>query len=266
MDRLRGRWTLVTGASSGIGAAFCRRLARAGCHVVLVARREERLKALAIELEQDYGVMTRLEVVDLIAPGAIQALYGRIREAGLEIDLLVNNAGFGIYGDFKDSPWSRDRDMLALDVMALTELTKTYLADMLRRDRGWIIEVASVAAYQPIPTYAAYAAAKAYVLSFGEALAYELRDSEVNVSVLSPGIADTEFFAVAGQSPGLYHKITRMSVERAVDAGLRAVLSGRSSVLPGAINKLGAFCTRLLPRRIQSAITNWLMRSDRSEL
>jgi short-subunit dehydrogenase len=259
MKPLHGRWALVTGASSGIGEAFCRRLTAAGCHLVMVARREERLKALARELEAARGVSVRIEALDLIAPGAVERLEERVRAAGIEIDLLVNNAGFGLYGRAWEIAREREQAMLELDVRAVVALTRSFLPGMIARRRGWVIQVASVAAYQPTPGYAAYAGAKAFVLSYGEALAHELRGSGVRVCVLSPGITESEFFEVSGQRPGLYHRLTRMSADRAAAAGLRGVLRGRTSVLPGGLNKLGAFCTRLLPRRTQAAIVARLM-------
>lgn len=259
MERLRGRRALVTGASSGIGAAFCRRLAAAGCDLVVVARREERLKELARVLEAEHGVVVRIETFDLARPDSAGQLAGRLEAEGLEIDLLVNNAGFGLFGREVEIPWAREREMLELDMLTPVALTKAFLPGMLARGRGWVIQVASVAAYQPTPGYAAYAGAKAFLLAWGVALAEELRGSGVNLCVLSPGITESEFFDVAGQRPGLYHRITRMSPERAAEAGLRGVLRGRSSVLPGALNKLGAFLTRLLPRRAQARITGWLM-------
>ena len=152
--------------------------------------------------------------------------------------------------------------MLELDVLVVAELTKRFMAGMLARDRGWILLVSSVAGYQPSPSYAAYAAAKAYVLHFGIALAHELRRSKVEVCVLSPGITHTEFFDVAGQTPSLYHRLTGMSAERAVEAGLHALLRGRASVLPGFVNGVGAFLTRVVPMRLQARIVGWLMRAE----
>src|SRR5512134_3252055 len=190
MSELRGRWALVTGASSGIGADFARELAARGMHLVLVARREERLRALAEELERAHGVRTRVIAADLAKPDAPRALHERLRGEGVAVDVLVNNAGFGVYGAFLDVPWEREREMIELDVVALLHLTKLFARDMRERGFGRVLEVASIGAFQPSPTYAAYSAAKAFVQSFGEALACELRGSGVTVTTISPGVTD----------------------------------------------------------------------------
>lgn len=216
---------------------------------------------LCKELEAEHGIEMRLEAIDLIAPGACEALHARTSEAGIEIDLLVNNAGLGLYGAECALSWPQEKGMLELDVLALVELTKRYLPGMLARRRGWVIQVASVAAYQPTPGYAAYAAAKSFVLSYGVALSRELRDSGVRVTVLSPGITQSEFFEIAGQAPALYHRVTRMSADQAAEAGLRAVLRGRSTVVPGLLNKAGTVVTRLLSRDALARISGWLMRA-----
>ncbi len=259
MKRWKDRWALVTGASSGIGEAFARLLAEQGAHLVLVARRQDRLEALSKELAAAHGVQTRVEALDLAAPGACEALHRRTREAGLEIDLLVNNAGFGVYGPHMEIPWEREQQMLQLDIVALSDLTKRYVADMLARDRGWVIQVASIGGYQPAPTYAAYSAAKAYVLNLTEALNYELRGTGVKVSALSPGVTRTEFFEVSGQAPSLFQRLTVMPAERVAQVGLDAVWKGRPSVIPGFVNRFNAFFLRFLPRRLQAAIASATM-------
>ena len=259
MRELAGRWALVTGASSGIGEAFARLLAREGMHVALAARREDRLRSLASELEKAHGGKTHVIALDLACPGAPEALHAETERAGLAVDLLVNNAGFGLYGRHVEIPWSREREMLELDVLALAHATKLYVADMLKRDVGWVIQVASIGAYQSTPSYAAYSAAKAFVLSFGEALSYELKDTGVKVSVLSPGVTRSEFLAVAGQRTTLFQRATMMPAERVAEVGLRAVLRGRPSVIPGFVNKLSAFSLRFMPRRAQAAMASAAM-------
>src|SRR5512146_2868283 len=166
---------LVTGASSGLGADFARQLAARGANLILVARREEQLRAVAAEIEAAHHVATKVVPLDLAAPGAPDTLYQQLHDQGAQVDILVNNAGFGLYGDFTALPWEKEREMLVLDMIALTHLTRLFLADMLERNSGYILQVASIGAYQPSPSYAAYSAAKAYVLSLGEALNYELR-------------------------------------------------------------------------------------------
>ena len=256
---LRGKRALVTGASSGLGADFARNLAGRGCHLVLTARREEQLRTLADELTQRHQVEVSVVPLDLAAPDAPQRLYDGLRAAGQTVDVLVNNAGLGIYGSFLDIPWERERAMLELDILALVHLTKLFARDMVARRGGHILQVASIGAYQPSPTYATYSAAKSFVLYFGEALAYELRGTGVTCTVLSPGVTATEFLQVAGQTPSLYQRTTMMSSPQVVDIGVEAMLKGRPSVVAGRMNGLMAFSTRLIPRQWAAAVANQLM-------
>jgi short-subunit dehydrogenase len=259
MSELKGRWAVVTGASSGLGADFARELARRGCNTVLVARRKERLEALSDELEREHGVGTRVLATSLADRAAPQRLYDTVRDAGIEADVLVNNAGFGCYGPFLDIPWQREAEMLDVDVVALTHLTKLFAPDMVARGRGWILQMASIGAYQPSPTYATYSAAKAYVLSFGEALAYELRKTGVVVTVVSPGVTRTEFLEVSGQRPTLYQRMMMMDSPAVARIGIRALLRGRPSVVPGLMNAAVAQSLRVMPRRLQAAVANLAM-------
>jgi short-subunit dehydrogenase len=259
MSELRGRRALVTGASSGLGADFARVLAEQGCHVVLVARRADRLEALAKELRERRGVEAHAIAMGLSEPDAPRVLHDRVSKLGLEIDVLVNNAGFGTWGEFLGVPWERELEMLQLDVVALVHLTKLFGAEMVRRGRGWILQVASIGAYQPTPTYATYSAAKAFVLSFGEALAFELRRSGVRVTVVSPGVTRTEFLEVAGQRPTLYQRLAMMESADVARAGIRALLRGKPSAVPGLVNQLSAFGMRFTPRRLQARVAHLSM-------
>ena len=259
MTTWKGATALVTGASSGIGEEFARVLAEQGANLVLVARREDRLKQLADALRTAHGVEVDVEALDLGTPDAPAELHRRTLEAGLAVDLLVNNAGFGVYGPHMEIPWERERQMLQLDIVALAQLTKLYVADMLGRGRGRVLQVASIGAYQPTPTYAAYSAAKAYVLSFGEALDYELRGTGVRCTVLSPGVTKSEFLEVSGQPLRPYHRLTMMSARQVVEIGLRASLRGQPSVIPGLSNKIAAFSLRFAPRRAQAALAHLTM-------
>lgn len=259
MSELRGRWALVTGASSGLGADFARELAGRGCHVVLVARREEPMKALAASLESAHGVETRVVALDLAPPGAPPALAERLRGEGIAVDVLVNNAGFGVFGPFLEIPWERERQMLELDVVALVHLTKVFAREMAARGRGWILQVASIGAFQPTPTYATYSAAKSFVLSFGEAIAHELRPQGVRVCTVCPGVTATEFLAVAGQKITLYQRLMMMQSPAVVRSAVRALLRGKTSVTPGIGNAVSAFSMRFTPRRLQAAIASAAM-------
>jgi short-subunit dehydrogenase len=260
MSVLEGRTSLVTGASSGLGADFARILAEHGCNVVLVARRGDRLEQLQQQIGTLRPVKTHVIAMDLSATGASQALYQRVSDLGLTVDVLINNAGFGIHGNFVDIPWEREHEMLELDIVTLVHLTKLFLKDMVARNLGYVMLVSSIGAYQPSPTYATYSAAKSFVLYFGEALSYELRHTKVKVSVLSPGVTATEFLQVAGQKPTLYQRLQMMPSERVARIGIEAMLKGTPSKVPGFSNALPVQLLRVTPRRMAAAIANVMMR------
>jgi len=261
-SRLNGRTALVTGASGGLGADFARQLAARGANLVLVARRQEELGRVAAGIEKEYAVRAQAVVCDLAVADAPQKLFDLLKQQTVTVDILVNNAGFGIYGDFADVPWERELAMLQIDVLALTHLTKLFVRDMRTRRRGYILQVASIGAYQPSPTYASYSAAKAYVLSMGEALNYELRGSGVSVTVISPGVTRTEFLKVAGQAPSRYQRLMMMDSSAVARIGIDALLQRRPSVIPGFLNNLLALGTRFMPRRWQAAAASLLMTKD----
>ncbi|HLW75228.1 MAG TPA: SDR family oxidoreductase [Gammaproteobacteria bacterium] len=259
---LQGKTALVTGASSGLGAEFARQLAGMGCHLILVARREDRLLAMKAEIEAAAKTRVHVMPADLGAPDAAAALHRQVKAAGLEVDVLVNNAGFGVYGEHMRIPWEREREMLMLDVVALMQLTKLFASDMLVRGSGYVLQLSSIAAYQPSPSYAAYAATKGAVLLFGEALNYELRKSGVGVTVLSPGVTATDFLKVAGQKASLYQRLLMMQAPEVVRIGLKAMLKRKPSVIAGRLNALIAWTTRFTPRRWTAAIAYRLMTID----
>lgn len=259
MTDLRGKTALVTGASSGLGVDFATILAERGCHLVLVARREDRLRALANDLARRHGVQAQVIAMDLAVPGAPQALYDRLGAQKVAVDVLINNAGFGVHGAFLEIPWEREDEMLRLDIVSLVHLTKLFVRDMVARNFGYVLQIASIGAYQPTPTYASYSAAKAFVLSFGEALSYELRHTNVKVSVLSPGVTATEFLAVAGQRHSLFQRLSMMQSRPVAEVGIDAMLRGRPSKVAGAMNALAAWSLRFVPRRLQAAMANFAM-------
>jgi short-subunit dehydrogenase len=259
MSELKGKTALVTGASSGLGVDFAAILAERGCNLVLVARREDRLQKLAAELRERHGVQVHVIALDLSPIGAPQVLYDRVRGLGLNVDVLINNAGFGTYGAFTDVPWEREQEMLTLDIVALVHLTKLFVRDMVARNFGFVLQVSSIGAYQPSPTYATYSAAKAFVLSFGEALNYELRNTNVKVSVLSPGVTETEFLQVAGQQRSLFQRLSIMKSRPVAEIGINAMLAGKPSKVAGAMNALTAWSLRFMPRRLQAAMANAAM-------
>ncbi len=259
-QELKGKLALVTGASSGLGADFARELAAAGSHLVLVARREEMLLSLKEELTRQFGVEVETIAMDLVVKDAPQVLYERLKAEGKSVDVLINNAGLGLYGEFTSIPWEKERNMLELDIVTLVHLTKLFLPDMIARDSGYILQLASIGGYQPSPLYASYSAAKSYVLNFGEALNFELRKTRVKCTVLSPGITATEFLKVSGQEATFYQRRMIMQSRDVVRIGLKNMLKGKPSVVPGRLNALTVWSNRLMPRRMSALVGYQLMK------
>jgi short-subunit dehydrogenase len=250
---------LITGASSGIGLDLARLFAKDGCDVVLVARSEGKLRELAAELERDCGVKAHVIALDLAQPHAAQALVQRLPVA---IDVLVNNAGFGVTGPFVETDLAKELEMIQVNIVALTELTKLLLPPMVARRRGRVLNVASTAAFQPGPLMAVYYATKAYVLSFSEAIADELRDSGVTVTALCPGPTETGFAAVADMTTTrLFNVAKPMSSADVARAGYAAMKRGRRVVIPGVKNKLLTQSVRVSPRRLVTTIVRKLQES-----
>lgn len=258
---LAGKWALVTGASSGFGMDFARQLAARGAQLVLVARRAAPMQELAGELAAQYGRFAVIEALDLTSPGAAQQLKARLDARGISVDVLINNAGYGVYGSFLDQPLARTLDMMQLNMSALTALTHVFATDMARRGGGKILLVASIGAYQATPTYASYSATKAYVLLFGEALHEELKGRGVTVTVLSPGVTATGFFEASGQRATLYQRLVMMQSGPVAAIGLRALERGRASIVPGWLNALTAWSNRLMPRLVQRRVAYQLMKN-----
>lgn len=258
---LKGRRALVTGASSGLGADFARHLARAGASLVLVARREAELEALAKDLWSAYGAEVRVIALDLLQPDADAILQAQLEVEALPIDILINNAGFGVFGDHLELPWERERAMMRLDMEVLVALTKRFAAAMVSRKWGRILNVSSIGAFQPTPTYAVYSAAKSFVLSYSEAFSRELVGTGVSVTAICPGITATEFLKVSGQKATFYQRLVMMDSPTVTRIGVKAMLSGRRSIVPGVLNSLTAWSTRLMPRRLQTWMAYQVMRN-----
>lgn len=197
---------------------------------------------------------------DLAKPDGIDSLAADIDSKGLYVDILINNAGYGSFGTFDDIPWEKENAMLQLDIVALVKATKIFSVGMKARGWGRILQIASVAAYQASPLYASYGAAKAFVLNYGIAINRELKGTGVSCTVLAPGVTATAFFSVAGQQMTAYHKAVIMTSERVTRIGLKALASGKSSVVPGLANAAGAFLTRLLSRDLAAAFVMKLMK------
>jgi short-subunit dehydrogenase len=261
MNSLVGKWALVTGASSGLGLEFAYLLAAQKVNLVLAARHQEPMVKLASDLRRKYGVDVVVEAIDLASPGAAARLKRALDERTVAIDILINNAGYGLYGDFLDTPVERTVDMIQLNVSALTELTYLFGRDMAARRSGYILLVASLLALQAVPTYAAYAATKAYVLSLGEALHNELRPQGVVVTALCPGHTATGFDAAAGAVESPMLRLLTMRPRPVVESGIKALLHGKAMVVPGLSNKIAAFSNRLSPRSMQRATMRRIMGS-----
>lgn len=257
----RRGWALVTGASRGIGYELARVLAEAGWDAVLLARDEPRLRQVAEELEEGFGIRARVIAADLADPGAARRVFDELDGEGLRVDLLVNNAGFGSSGPFAEADLARERDMVRVNVGAVTELTGLFLPGMLERDRGGVLNVASTAAFQPGPFMAVYFASKAYVLSFTEALAEELRGTGVRATALCPGPTATSFqeradmgdSALSGQGT-----VGLMDPERVARAGYSGWRRGRRRVVPGVLNWLGTVAVRFVPTALVLRAVGWL--------
>src|SRR3954469_8329686 len=253
---------VVTGASSGIGRDFAAILAREGHDLVLVARREGELKALADELQQKYGATSTIAPVDLSQPGAADDVVAAIG-ADTVVDVLVNNAGFGGHGAFEKRAREDDLRMLAVNVVALTDLTRVLLPRMVARGRGRILNVASTAAFQPGPFMAVYYASKAYVLSLSQAIAEETSGTGVTVTCLCPGVTDTEFHGVAGtDAQPLTSGALSMSGRAVAEAGYKAMMRGKLVEIPGVHNKVGAQSIRIAPRRVVLKVVRRLHPAD----
>ena len=254
MDNVSGKWALVTGASSGFGVEFATLLAKRHANLVLAARRTEPMERLAAELRQKHRVDVLVEGIDLSLAGAGAELKSRLDTRSITVDILVNNAGYGLYGTFVDQPLHRVLDMLQLNILALTELTHVFAADMVKRRTGHILLMASLLGYQAVPGYAAYSASKGYVLLFGEALHAELKPHGVAVTVLSPGATSTSFPDVAGQKDTRALRMLMMKPQPVARTGILAMLRRRSSVVAGILNKIVVLTNRFTPRQMQRIV------------
>ncbi len=249
---------LITGASGGIGYELAKLFARDHHNLVLVARSAAKLAQVATEL-QTHGVTVKTIALDLAAPPAPKFLFDQLQREGVAVDILINNAGFGAYGDFAQMPEAEILGQIDLNIRALTELTRLFLPPMVQRRSGRIMNVASTAAFQPGPLMAVYYATKAYILSFSEAIANELRHTGVTVTCFCPGATHTEFAKRAGvENSRLFKQVGAMSAEKVGLDGYRAVMEGRTLAYSGVHNWVVAQSTRFAPRKMVTAISRWV--------
>lgn len=257
--RLDGKRALVTGASSGIGARIATVLAERGTHLVLVARRRERLDALADDLRARFEVKVQVEVCDLAGPDAAENLFARTEGAGLPIDVLVNNAGGGTWEDFVKTPWDALEVQLRLNAVALTRLTHLFVPAMIERGHGHVMNIASIGAYTPTPRFAVYTATKAYVRHLSEALDEELKGSGVRVICINPGGTTTEFSERAGQKITAQGQLAMMSADRCARIAVDKMLAGRRNVVTGVLNSVSMWLLRFVPRVFYPALARFAM-------
>jgi len=251
---------LITGASSGIGEVFARKLAARGRNVLLVARSEDKLITLCNELGRSNSIRAQYVALDLSKSDAAKTLFDEAAQRGLTVDMLINNAGFGSMGEFAKLDLERELNMIDLNIKSLVELTHRFLQPMLERKQGTIINVASTASFQAVPFMATYAATKAFVLSFSEALWEENRAHGIKVMALCPGVTETNFFEAArGHKPPAR---VSQTPEEVVDTALRGLARGRSHIISGWTNFLMTQSERLAPRSLITRVAGRMMRGQ----
>lgn len=254
---------LITGASAGIGLELARCFARGGWDLILVARRGDKLRELAAELEERYGIAAHVLVEDLSQAESTERIVQVLAEKKVSVDVLVNNAGFAEFGPFADSDAATMQQVLGVNIVALTMLSRALLPAMIeatRRDgkRRRILNVGSVAGFLPGPLMAVYYASKAYVLSLSESMAAELSQQNISVTCLCPGPTTSEFQSVAKMDFSSLSKSVLMDATTVARAGYRGCMRGETLVIPGASNKIGAFVPRLLPRKMLARLIRWV--------
>lgn len=257
----KGKWALITGASAGIGVALAQELAAGGTHLVLTARRVDRLQEVANSLRKKYGIQAHVVAADLTKREAPQEIYAFTKEKGLRIDLLVNNAGFGQYGEVPQVETQRLLDMVGVNCTAVVHLTRIFLPEMVARRSGDILILASTAAFQAVPYISTYAATKAFDLFFAEGLAEEMKPHGIRVCALCPGSTESEFHSVAGQEA--FTAQNQEPADKVARTGLQALAAGKSYVISGLGNYLGAHSQRLVPRRMVTRVAAKMFRPDK---
>lgn len=249
------KYALVTGASSGIGYELAKLFAEDGKNIVVVARSQDRLEKLKTEIENRYGTKAIVVVKDLSKPDAPQEIYSELEKKNINIDVLVNNAGFPVHGKFAETDLKEELNMIQVNIAALTHLTKLFMKKMVENKSGWILNVASTGGFAPFPLFSVYAATKAYVLSFSEAIANELQDTGVSVTCLCPGVTDTRFYERGNAGKAKFAKtMKRMDAARVASIGYTALKKGRVTVVAGMVNSFLMFAWRLAPRKLATRI------------
>jgi len=251
---------LITGASSGIGLELARCFAADGCRLILLARTTAAMEALAETLRREHAIEVMVMTYDLARPESPQAIFAEIQTRGVTVDVLVNNAGFGASGAFAELPVRRELEMVQVNINALMELTALFLPGLIARNRGGVLNVGSVAGFQPGPGMAVYFGTKAFVLSFTEALAEELRHTKLTMAVLCPGPTESNFGAVARGDKQRDNPVMKMSARSVAEKGHRAYRRGKITIVTGALNHFMVFLVRLTPRWLPRRIVGYYNR------
>ncbi len=252
---------LITGASAGIGYELARIFAREGYDLILNARKAKRLSDAAASIEKESEVKVWIFPLDLSLPDSAKILYEQIKNQEINVDILINNAGIGTYGYFKNTNPEQELEMMRLNMISLTELTKLFLPRFLEKKKGSILNVASTAGFQPGPLMAVYYGTKAYVISFSRALRNELRKTGINVSVLCPGPTESDFWQRAGMNHGIFLIRTTMSSIDVAKAGYRGLMRNKEMIIPGTLNKILALASKIFPAFFAIRIVRLLQES-----
>lgn len=251
---------LITGASSGIGKEFAQVFAREGYNLVLVARNEIKLQEIAKSLEKEYGIRVTILPFDLSKTNSASKLHSEVKALKIQIDVLVNNAGFGIYGNFVDGELKTTTEMINLNITTLTELTLLFVKEMKKRDSGKILNISSTSSFQPVPKFAVYGATKSYELNFTEALRYELKGTNVSASVLCPGATATGFEESANMGNSKLFKKGVMTAKEVAEIGYKGLMKNKMTIIPGLKNRFKAILSGIiLSRRLVVRISDKML-------
>ena len=256
----KNRYALVTGASSGIGYELAKLLARDGKNTVVVARSQSKLEGLKREIEEEYGTTVRVFASDLSNPSSPAEIFSELDRSEVRVDVLVNNAAFGVYGMFSETDLQKELEMIQVNVTSLMHLTKLFLKGMLEDRYGRILNVGSIGSFVPVPLEAVYGASKSFVLSVSEALANELKGTDVSVTCLCPGLTDTGFHERAvGKAPDRNKRRRMVAAAEVAKAGYGALEKGRDHTIPGLFSKLVPVAVRVFPRSWILRVSRWMM-------
>ena len=253
---------LITGATEGIGYEFSLLFAKKGINLIIVARNKEKLKKIATELQTGQITVTSY-ALDLSDLKNAEKLYTDLTEKNIEIDFLVNNAGFGITGEFLDMDWTKLREMFNLNMLTVAYLTRKFAADMKQRKRGRILNIGSTASFQPGPYMAGYFASKAFVLSLSEAVNFELRDTNVSVATLCPGVTDSRFhFTAMSRNTKMHRLLPHATSQEVAEFGFRLMMKGKPLGIHGMINRMIVFLNRLIPRNTAVSVSALILKPE----